>query len=304
MNVFVLALDQLHKADVDGRTHHHDLDAAFLVKANGVGLTVLVLGIEHLVLMRVLCLVQVFSQGLVFALAGLVDNRVLHAVVELVVAHAAILNKRMNVLPVGLVLLALVLEHAGQAIGDLAGDVVGKLANVAVVLQERTGDVQRQVGAIDDALEQQQKLRDDLLDVIGNEHLIGVELDLALIRNLVLQAREVQNAVQVERIIRVEVNPEQRLAPLMEGVAVELLIVLVRAVLRRAHIERIGRIEHFGNFFLVFMLMVVAAFAVFLMLVVVAAFTAVLVIVLMLFLVLGHLAVDGRGHEGAILADG
>ena len=83
-------------------------------------------------------------------------------------------------------------------------------------------------------------------------------------------------------------NPEQRIFVLVEHLAVELLVVLVRAVLRRAHIERIGRIEHFGNFFLVFMLMVLGALA--------------LARHLGLFL-LDFVKVDRHGHERAIAVE-
>ena len=60
----------------------------------------------------------------------------------------------------------------------------------------------------------------------------------------VLQPREVEDAVQVEGIVRVEVNPEQRLLPLVEGVAVELLVLLLRAVLGRLEVEGVGGVEH------------------------------------------------------------
>ena len=318
MHVLDLALDELHEADVDGRAHDHDLDAVLLVQAHGVGLTVLVGGVVDLVGMDVLGLFEVLVQRDELALAGLVDEAVLHAVVELAVPQAAVLDEGMDVLPVALVLAALVLEQPGETVGDLAGDVLGQLAHVAVVLQEGARDVQRQVGAVHHALEQQQELGDDLLDIVRDEHLVGVELDLALVGGkVVLEPREVQDAVQVEGIVGVEMDPEQRLLPLVEGVAVELLVLLLGAVLGGLEVERAGGVEHLGELLLGLLVVVVlvvvallALAAVLVVMVVVVTALAVLVVLRLLLcgllggLLLGlHLAEDGHGHEGAVLAD-
>ena len=145
----------------------------------------------------------------------------------------------MNVLPIFLVILALRVELAHQAIRHLAGDVIAHLAHVAVVLQERTGHVQRQVGAVDHALEQHQELRNDFLYIVRNEHLIVIQLDHALAgRELVLQLREVQNALQVERELRVQVNPEQRIVVIVEYIMIELLVFLVGALAGLLHPQR------------------------------------------------------------------
>ena len=74
-------------------------------------------------------------------------------------------------------------------------------------MQVAAGDVQRQLGAIQNALEHEQVLGDDFLDVVRHEDLVVVELDLAL-HGLVLvaQAGEVQDTLEVEGVIGVDVE--------------------------------------------------------------------------------------------------
>ena len=110
----------------------------------------------------------------------------------------------MDVVPVLLIVLAAVVELGEQAVGHLAGDVGRHLLHIPVVLQERAGDVERQVGAVDDALEQHEELGDDFLDVVRHEHLIVVQLDDALVgRELIFELGEVEDALEVEGILGV-----------------------------------------------------------------------------------------------------
>ena len=77
-------------------------------------------------------------------------------------------------------------------------------------------------------MQQSEELRHDALHLIGHEHLVAVELNLvALQLDVALYAWEVEYAGEVERIVDVEVNPEQRLV--LHGVerAVERLVVFV-----------------------------------------------------------------------------
>ena len=163
----------------------------------------------------------------------------------------------MDVVPVALVVLAPGVELAHQAVGHLAGDVGGHLLHVAVVLQEGARHVQRQVGAVDAALQQHQKLRNDLLDVVGHEHLVVVELDHALAGGeLVLELGEVEDALQVKGILGVQVNPEQRIVHVVEHAVVEFLILLVGALVGALHPQRVRLVDllrialllHLGDF--------------------------------------------------------
>ena len=224
---------------VNQRVHHHDVLALGCEHLNHLRLTLLVAGVVHQRLVALAVALFVFLRRQELTRGRAVDNGFLYAAEELLVADAAVLDERMNVLPVFLVILALRVELAHQAIRHLAGDVIAHLAHVAIVLQERTGHVQRQVRAVDHALEQHQELRNDLLDVVRHEHLVVIQLDHALAgRELVLQLREVQNALQVERELRVQVNPEQRVVVVVEYVVVELPVFLVGALVGLLHPQR------------------------------------------------------------------
>ena len=117
------------------------------------------------------------GQHLELTVDGLEQGDVLDLVVEFFFAHHAVFDEDADVLPVFLVIGPLVLEQLGQLVGDLADDVAGQLADIGVVLQEAAGDVERQVGAVDAAFEQEQEFRDDFLDVVGDENLVVIDLD-------------------------------------------------------------------------------------------------------------------------------
>ena len=176
-----------------------------------------VAAIEHRLFALGAILVQILLEGQIFALHGLKQQGVLDPLIELLVPDAAILDEGMDVVPILLVVLALGVVFAHQAVGHLAGDVGRNLFHIPVVLQEGTRDVQRQFRAIDNALEQHQELGNDFLNIIRHEHLAAEQLDLALGRGkLVLDLGEIQNTLEVERVFRVQVNPEQRLLVIMD----------------------------------------------------------------------------------------
>ena len=240
--------DEVH---VDGLIEHRHVDAALGEQADRRILPRRVGGVDHLIRQLLAVALLVFRQRQEFAVRRLEEQAVLHAFGEFLIAHHAILDERMDIRPEALVGFALGLEHAGQAVGDLLGDVVGDAAHIAVVLQEGAGDVQREIRAVDHALEQHQEFRNDLFDVVGDEHLAGIQLDLAFdAAELLLDLREIQNTLELERIIHVQVNPEQRIFVLVEHLAVELLIILVRAILRRAGVERLGVVDGLRRFLL------------------------------------------------------
>ena len=77
-------------------------------------------------------------------------------------------------------------------------------------------------------MQQGQELRYDTLHLISDEHLVAIQLDLVALQvDVRLDAWEVEDTREVERIIHIQVDPEHRLiAHGVEG-AVERLVVLV-----------------------------------------------------------------------------
>ena len=232
---------------VDEGVEQHHVLALIGVQADHLRLALVVAGVVDGAFLAVAVARAVFLQRQIVAGGGLEQQRLLHAVVELLVLHAAVLYEGMDVVPVALVVLALVVELAGEAIGHLAGDVGGHLLDVAVVLQERAGDVQRQIRAVDHALEQQQEFRNDFLNIVRHEHLIVVELDHALAGGeLVLDLREVQDALEVEGVLRVQMDPEQRLLVIVEHLVIERAVFLVGAVGGALEPERADVVDLLG----------------------------------------------------------
>jgi hypothetical protein len=88
--------------------------------------------------------------------------------------------------------------------------------------------VKGNIGAVDYPPQRQQEPGHHFFAVVGDEHLVAVELNAALGDiDIRLQLGEVENAVNHKGVVGVEVNPQQRI--FLEGiqVAVELQVVFV-----------------------------------------------------------------------------
>ena len=77
-------------------------------------------------------------------------------------------------------------------------------------------------------MQQREELRNDALDAVGNINLIAIELNLVLLKvEVALNLREVEHSGEVERIVYVKVNPEQRIVGHRVELVVEVDVVLV-----------------------------------------------------------------------------
>ena len=77
-------------------------------------------------------------------------------------------------------------------------------------------------------MEKSQEVRNDVVHRVGNEHLVAVELDLvAGDLYIVLDLREVEDTGEVERVVHIKMNMEQRLFSHRVERPVELLVVFV-----------------------------------------------------------------------------
>ena len=148
---------------------------------------------------------------------------------ELFVGDDAVLDENLQIVPLFLELVAVLREQLAQPVGYLAGDVARNLLDVRVALQIAARHVQRDVGRVDHAVQQRQELGHR----IGHEHLVRIELDLVLLYlEVVPYLREIENACQIERIVDVQVNIEQRVFGHRIERAVELHVLLQRNVRR------------------------------------------------------------------------
>ncbi len=138
----------------------------------------------------------------------------------------------MDITPVFFVILTLRSEERLQFVGYLSSDIIRNLTDISVILQKASGYVQRNVRTIDHALQEKQKLRNDLLDVVCNKNLIAIELDLAFRRlKFVSKLGEVENPLEMEGIIHVQMNPEQRLLIVCKHLMIEFLVLFIGTVL-------------------------------------------------------------------------
>ena len=134
-----------------------------------------------------------------------------------------------------------VLKSSLQLVGHLTGDVARYLAHVAVALKVAARHVQRNVRRIDNPVQQRQELGNDALHRIGHIHLIAVKLYPVLLNlEIVVDFREIENPRQVERIVDVEMYPEQRVVAARIELPVEFPVLFV------GHIGRIMRPERVG----------------------------------------------------------
>ena len=138
------------------------------------------------------------------------------------------MDEEFEVFPLAFKVFSVRFEDGLETVCDFLCDVGGNLLHVAVALEVASADVQRDVRRIDDAVEQGEEVRHDVLHLVGDEDLVAIELNLVAVDvNVVLDTREIEHAGQVEGIVHVEVNPEERLVGHGVEVAIELFVVFV-----------------------------------------------------------------------------
>ena len=163
---------------------------------------------------------------------------------ELLVGEHAIFNEQFEVVPLFLPSVTLVLEYLLQSVGHLLGDVGRDLLDILVGLQVASGDVKRNVRRVDDTVQKRQEVRDDVVHVVGDEHLVAVKLDVVLLdRHPVLDLREVEDSGEVERIVHVQMDVEQRVFLHRVEIPVELHIVLFLQFGRFAGPQRLDLVD-------------------------------------------------------------
>ena len=142
------------------------------------------------------------------------------------------MDEHLHIVPLLLEVLAVVLEEFCQFVSHFLGDVAADFLHIVVALQVTAADIQRDVGRVNHAVEQRQVLRHDVLYLVGNEHLVAIELNLVAVHiEIVLDFREVEDTRQVEGVVHIQVDMEEGLVHL-HGVefVVELVVVLVGEV--------------------------------------------------------------------------
>ena len=124
---------------------------------------------------------RIFLQAEILLVGILQQIEFLGAFGEFLVGKHPVLDKNLEVVPLLFEILALVLIQPLYAVGHLFGNVRRDFLDVAVALQIRTRHVERDVGRVDDAVQQRQVVGHDAFHRIGHINLVAVKLNLVFL---------------------------------------------------------------------------------------------------------------------------
>ncbi len=145
----------LHMADewiVNGSGHDDSVNALLPEHVDILALLLFIGHIEHRILMLFLVLIQAVLQGEVFAFQILIKDIIPHFLRELFILDITEFDEWRNIVPVLLIVFTVRLAHAGKLVSHLLGDIVRNLLYKTIVLQRASGNIKRQVRAVDDTL--------------------------------------------------------------------------------------------------------------------------------------------------------
>ncbi len=121
----------------------------------------------------------------------------------------------------------------------------------AILLQDLAADVERKILAVDDAANEAQVLRQELLGVVHDEDAFYVKLDAGLVLGLVEIERglggDVEERGVFETAFGLGVEPEERIFEAAGDGLVELLVVVILELGFGAAPEGAGRIDLLGG---------------------------------------------------------
>ena len=179
-------------------------------------------------------------QGKIFAIQILKEDIIVHLLTKFRILDASKFDKRADIIPVLLIRLSVCLAHSGELICYFLGDVFRNLFHKTIILQCRTGNIQRKIRAVDHTFQKKKEFRDHLFDVICNKYLIIIKLDGSL-NGIILcpDLREIQDTLQIERVVHVQMDPEQRLLIIHKYLTVKFFILFIRALIWVFHPERL-----------------------------------------------------------------
>ncbi len=145
------------------------------------------------------------------------------------------------------VLVRLVLRDRRQQVEHAARDRAPDGLHFGILLQQLARHIERQVGGIDDALDEAQVQRQELLGVVQDENAFDVQPEPARRRAVIEIEWRLGRQVQERRVLApafdLVVAPGERIGGVVRDVAVELAVVGVRQVLPRPCPHRLRLID-------------------------------------------------------------
>src|SRR5690606_3127343 len=195
--------------------------------------------------------VFVFLQCMVFVFHVFKEREIFRPVVKFFVGNHAILYEQADVVPLFLVAFPVAFKQFSKFVRYFFTDVTVYSPHTAVGLKETSGYVERNIGRIDDPVEQHQKIGNNILNLIGNKHLPRKKLDLVPLKlQLVLYLGKIQDTGKIERIIHVQMDPEKGIGRHGIQLAVKRQVILVLQVGGFAGPGRGGIIDDMVLFYL------------------------------------------------------
>ena len=187
----------------------------------------------------------VLLEGKIFSVCILQQGKLRCTLIELLLGDHSIVDEQLQVVPLLLELRPVILKDLLKLISHLLHDMRRYLLHIGIALQVAPRYVQRYIGRVEHTMQQGQELGYDILHRIGNEHLVGVKLNLVSLHlNIVADLRKIEDPCKVERVIHVQVNIEQRLIGHRVEVAVEFRILLLFHLRRCDGPERLYIIDY------------------------------------------------------------
>ena len=153
---------------------------------------------------------------------------VLRLIVEVGFRENAVVDEEFEVVPLFFKLSAVALEERREAICHLLRDILRNLLHIAVALEIRAAHVERNVGTVDDTMQERQEVGHNVFHRVCDKHLVAIELNLiAMDFDVILNLGEVQNTREIEGIVHIEVNPEEGFILHGIEIAIEIAIILI-----------------------------------------------------------------------------
>ena len=172
-------------------------------------------------------------------------SKVFRLVVEVRLRENAVVDEEFEVVPLFFKLSAVALEERRKAVCHLLGDILRNLLHIAVALEIRTAHVERNVGTVDDTMQERQEVGHNVFHRVCDKHLVAIELNLiAMDFDVVFNLGEIQNTREIERIVHIEMNPEERFILHGIEIAIEIAIILISQGRRRLCPERVRVVDH------------------------------------------------------------
>ena len=164
-----------------------------------------------------------------------------------VVLDGAFLHDGTEVLPEDGVLFLIVLRELAEHVECTLREGALELLRHAAFLEKLAGDVERQVGGVDEAADEAQVVRQELLGVVHDEDALHEELEAVLLFTRVEVPRGFGRRVEKGRVLELAldavVGPAEGIAIVVREVLVEGLVLVFRHVLRGQRPEGAGVVD-------------------------------------------------------------